>query len=134
MTGMLLIAAALLNPTVELECRDRGEWKLSVEEREAEPGVRIVKVSARAPKAAPVPRFRVAVHVPAVGCDNAWNPNFGCGENITLLPWWGKVFNIARTQPLRVLFDRAGTNRMALAVGELRRTVTFDTWWVRRVS
>lgn len=129
MTGMLLIAAALLNPTVELECRDRGEWKLSVEEREAEPGVRIVKVSARAPKAAPVPRFRVAVHVPAVGCDNAWDPNFGCGENITLLPWWGKVFNIARTQPLRVLFDRSGTNRMALAVGELRRTVTFDTWF-----
>ena len=108
MTGIILMAAAMLNPTVSVRCDQPNGWTFDVSEREESAGVRLVTVRAACGKASSVPQFKVDVSVPQIDCDFAWNPNFGCAENMTILPWWGGVFSIARTQPLRVLFSRNG--------------------------
>ena len=123
MTGIILMAAAMLNPTVSVRCDQPNGWTFDVSEREESAGVRLVTVRAACGKASSVPQFKVDVSVPQIDCDFAWNPNFGCAENMTILPWWGGVFNIARTQPIRALFGRNDENRLTIAAGELRREI-----------
>ena len=111
---------------VRVLCDRPGDWNFNTVERTNADGVRFVTVSAASPVAAPVPPFKVEIKVPNVGCEAVWNPNYGCAENLTMLPWWGTVFNIARTQPLRAFIGRSDVNRLTVAAGELRRTVGFD--------
>ena len=130
MLGLLVFAgfcafSASLKPMVRVSCEKPGDWRFETTERAGEPGVRLVTVRGVVPQASPVPRFTVDFEIPAIDCEFIWNPNFGCAENLAMLPWWGDVFNIARTQPVRTFFNRANENRFTLAVGELRRTVKF---------
>lgn len=122
MTFALLLSAALV-PHVRIAC-DRPEgWSFDVKTREAAPGVQIAAIRATAPDRSPPPAFRAVVSFPQLDAEYAWNPNFGCGENLVFLPWWGNVFNVARTQPLRSWFNAQETNRLTLASSELRREV-----------
>lgn len=124
MTMTMLVAAVMLNPTVEVKCEKPEGWTFDVKTVEAEPGVRIAKIRATSPKAALPPTFKAVVSFPQLDAEYAWNPNFGSGENLVFLPWWGNVFNVARTQPLRCWFNAQEENRLTLALSELRREVT----------
>ena len=122
----MVLSAAVLVPTVEIRPASPSSWRFSRMVTEAEPGVRLVRIVASTDCPSPVPPFTVDVAVPASDCETAWSPNFGCAENLANLPWWGRVFNLARTQPIQSLLDRRGKNRLTLAVGELRRTVQLN--------
>ena len=128
-TCLILMAAALLKPATTVTCDKPDGWRFVLAEREMEPGVKIVTVRGSSERATPVPKFTVEVAVPAIDCEIAWNPNFSCGENLVFLPWWGTVFNVARTQPIHAMLNRADENRLTLAVGELRRTVNLNPWF-----
>ena len=118
-------ASAQSAVAVRVTCDKPGDWTFTTTEAPAGADVRLVTVRAQAPAATSVPRFSVDFEIPSLDCEFIWNPNFNCAENIAMLPWWGDVFNIARTQPVRAFFNRANDNRFTLAVGELRRTVKF---------
>ncbi len=119
----MALSAAMLVPTVDIRSDSSSSWRFTQTTSELEPGVRLVRIRAVSDRLSPVPPFTVDVSVPATDCETAWNPNFGCAENLVPLPWWGRVFNIARTQPIQTLLSRRDENRLTLAVGELRRTV-----------
>ena len=108
---------------VSVSCDRPGEWTFETEVREESADVRTVRVTAVAPRESQPPEFKVVCAFPQLDCPNVWNPNFGCAENLSFLPWWGYLFNVARAQPLRCWFNDADENRVTLAAGELRRDV-----------
>ena len=116
-----VLAAQALVPSVEVKCASPGEWKIETSLREAEPGVCIATIRASAPRELAPPRFRAVVSFPQLDVTGMWNPNFGGTENLCPLPWWGNVFNVARTQLLHAWIGPGDSNRMTLAAGELRR-------------
>ncbi len=120
-----ILAAAMLNPTVTVECEKSEGWTFSVSTGEVEPGVLVAKIRATAPVAAPPPTFAAVVSFPQIDIAGQWNPNFGCSENLCFLPLWGNVFNVARTQLVHAWLDSEDRNRLTLAAGELRREITF---------
>ena len=124
MTAIVLAAAAMLSPSVEIKCEEPCGWSFDVRVEAYAPGVRIARIRASSPAESPPPTFKAVVSFPQLDAEYAWNPNFACGENLVPLPWWGSVFNVARTQPLRVWFNAEEENRLTLALSELRREVT----------
>lgn len=124
MTTLVLLASALLNPTVKVTCDNPDGWTFDVKTVEVETGLRVAKVRASAPRPSQPPAFKVVVAFPQLDAEFSWNPNFGCAGNLAVLPWWGNVFNVARTQPMRSWFNAGETNRLTIAVSELRREVT----------
>lgn len=120
----LILTAAVLAPEVSVVCDRPNGWSFDVCTREVEPGVCIARIRGLSPKETLPPTFRTVVSFPQLDAEYVWNPNFGCGENLVFLPWWGNVYNVARTQPLRSWFNAQETNRLTLASSELRREVT----------
>ena len=112
-----VLAAQALVPSVEVKCASPGEWKIETSLREAEPGVCIATIRASAPRELAPPRFRAVVSFPQLDVTGMWNPNFGGTENLCPLPWWGNVFNVARTQLLHAWIGPGDSNRMTLAAG-----------------
>lgn len=123
MFGFALTAAPLLEPVVTVDCPAPGGWTFSVRTDEVSPGVRVARVKATAERPTPPPTFKAIVSFPQLDAEYVWNPNFGCSENLSPMPWWGSVFTVARTQPLRAWFNAHETNRLTVAVSELRREV-----------
>ena len=119
-----VLAAVTLVPDVTVRCERPAGWTFDVKTTEEESGVRLANVRATSPRVALPPTFKVVVSFPQLDAEYVWNPNFGCGENLVFLPWWGNVYNVARTQPLRSWFNAQEENRLTLALSELRREVT----------
>ncbi len=123
MIASILLGAALLNPSVKVACEQPQGWSFEVKTTEVEPGVQVAKVRATASQPSQPPKFSVVVAFPQLDCEYTWNPNFGCSGNLSPLPWWGNIFNVARTQPMKCWFNAYETNRMTIAVSELHREV-----------
>ena len=123
MIASVVLATALLCPSVKVECENPNGWSFDVKTTQVEAGVRLAKVRASAPKPSQPPKFKVVVSFPQLDCEYTWNPNFGCSGNLSPLPWWGNIFNVARTQPIKSWFNAYETNRLTIAVSELHREV-----------
>lgn len=123
MIASAVLATALLCPSVKVECERPNGWLFDVKTTEVEAGVRLAKVRATVQKPSQPPKFKVVLSFPQLDCEYTWNPNFGCSGNLSPLPWWGNVFNVARTQPIKSWFNAYETNRLTVAVSELHREV-----------
>ena len=127
MLTTMLLAAVMLNPTVEVQCERPAGWTFSVTSVDSEPGVRVATIRATAEKKSVPPVFSAVVSFPQIDVTGVWNPNFGTAEDLALMPWWASVFSVARTQPLRCWLGPNDRSRMMLAAGELRREVKLDS-------
>lgn len=123
----LMLGVALLAPSVEIHCESSGVWRFEQSAREVEPGVQVVTIRARTETPSVPPVFSAVISFPQLDVTGVWEPNFNTSGDLTSLPWWGTVFNVARTQPLRCWFGPGDCNRLMLAAGELRRTVKLDS-------